>query len=192
MKKILLASLLLLVSWSSFSNTPTEAVEQGVGEILKIAQAKELSAEQRLSQLEVVINNYVDLQAASQRVLAVHWKKASSEEKKEFVAVFGKVLTQTYFNLLEKYENEKVIFGKEEIKKEKFATVDSKIISGGKEIPVEYRLYFRNGKWKLYDLIPEGISMIRSFSSDYKGILRKEGVSGLSAQLKAKVDVKSE
>lgn len=187
MKKIVLASLLFLASSMSWATTPTQVAEKAVNEILQIAQAKEISAQQRKSQLEAVIKNYVDLQAASQRVLAVHWKKASNEEKREFMLVFRRVLTNTYFVLLQKYENEKVVFGEETIKKEKYATVESIVLSGGKEIPVNYRLLFRKDKWKLYDFVAEGISMVRSFSGDYKSILRSKGVAGLTQQLEAKL-----
>lgn len=187
MKKYLLAMVLCVFSWSSLAATPTEAVEKAVTDILEIAQAKDVPAEQRRANLEAVIKNYVDLQAASQRVLAKYWKKASKEEKQQFMTVFRKVLTNTYFNLLEQYNNEKVIFGKEEIKKQKYAVVESTVISGGKEIPVNYRLLLRNDSWKLYDFVAEGISMIRSFSGDYKAILKKEGVSGLSMKLEEKL-----
>lgn len=191
MKKYLLALTLCFASWTSLAATPTEAVEKAVTDILEIAQAKDVPAEERRENLEAVIKNYVDLQAASQRVLAKYWKKASKEEKQKFMTVFRKVLTNTYFNLLEQYNNEKVIFGKEEIKKEKYAVVESTVISGGKEIPVNYRLLYRNDTWKLYDFVAEGISMIRSFSSDYKAILKKEGIGGLSIKLEEKLASKN-
>lgn len=188
MKRLLLSAALVLFSWSSLAATPTASVEKAYNEIIAIAQAKEVAPETRKEQLESVIKQYVDLQAASQRVLATHWKKANKDEKVAFMRVFRKVLTNTYFNLLQNYTNEKVIFLEESIKKKKYATVESKVISGGTEIPITFRLLKRkDGEWKLYDFVAEGISMIRSFSTDYQAILRKDKVAGLINQLEAKV-----
>lgn len=186
MKKLVLGICFLFTSVVCMA-TPKQVAEQAVADILAIAQNKSLDAEVRKTQLEDVIKKYVDLQAASQRVLATHWRKASKEEKVEFMRVFRKVLTSTYFNLLQQYENEKVIFGEEKIKKKKYATVESVVLSGGKEIPVSYQLLLRDDTWKLYDFVAEGISMIRSFNTDYAGQLRKDGVSGLSKALEQKI-----
>ncbi len=187
MKKFIFGICLLVISAAGLAS-PKSVTEQAVADILSIAQNKTLAADVRKEQLEGVIKKYVDLQAASQRVLAVHWRSASDEDKIEFMRVFRKILTSTYFNLLQQYENEKVIFGDEQIKKDRYATVDSVVLSGGKEIPVSYRLIFRNEEWKLYDFVAEGISMIRSFSSDYSSVLRTGGVSGLSKALQQKLD----
>lgn len=190
MKRIFLSIALMVFSWGSWAATPTELVEKAYNEIISIAQAKGVEASIRKERLDAVIKQYVDLQAASQRVLATHWRKASRDEKIAFMRVFRKVLTNTYFNLLQNYTNEKVIFTGESLKKKKYATVESKVISGGTEIPITFRLLKRkDGDWKLYDFVAEGISMIRSFSTDYQAILRKDKVAGLINQLEAKVAV---
>ena len=77
---------------------------------------------------------------------------------------------------------------KEEIKKEKYASVDTIVVSGGKEIPVTYQLLNRGEEWKIYDFIAEGISLVRSYSTDYQSILRRDGITGLNKQLSEKLE----
>jgi phospholipid transport system substrate-binding protein len=189
MKKLLFIVLLLSLSrLVSATGLPTETAKSAVSEILEIASDKTLAADLRKKLLGTVIKEYVDLPATSQRVVATFWPKAKKEDKIAFVLVFRQILTNTYFNLLQNYKNEEVTFGKEEIKKKKYASVESTVLSEGKEIPVTYLLIFRNDKWKLYDFVVEGISLVRSFSSDYKGILRKDGLAGLNIQLQETLD----
>lgn len=188
MKKIIITLALLSFSWLSYGATPTEAAQKAVAEILKIAQGRDLPAEQRKSQLEEVIKDYVDLPAASQRVLAQYWRTASKDEKKQFVLLFRKVLTNTYFNLLQEYNNEEVLFGNERIKKDIYAEVESTVVSNGKNIPITYKLLFRNDSWKLYDFTAEGVSIVRSFNNSYQSTLRSEGVTGLNKSLQQKID----
>lgn len=188
MKKFISALILLSVSWLSYSATPTEAAQKAVEEILKIAQGRDLPAQQRKDQLEEVIKEYVDLPSASQRVLAQYWRTASAEEKKDFVLLFRKVLTNTYFNLLQEYNNEEVLFTDERIKKDIYAEVESTVISKGKSIPITYRLMLRNDSWKIYDFSAEGVSIVRSFNNSYSSILRSGGVTELNKTLQQKID----
>jgi phospholipid transport system substrate-binding protein len=188
MKKFISVLILMSASWLSYGATPTEAAQKAVEEILKIAQGRELPAEQRKAQLEEVIKEYVDLPSASQRVLAQYWRTASTEEKKDFVLLFRKVLTNTYFNLLQEYNNEEVLFTDERIKKDIYAEVESTVISKGKSIPITYRLMLRNDTWKIYDFSAEGVSIVRSFNNSYSSILRSGGVSELNKTLQQKID----
>ncbi|MFT4940670.1 MAG: phospholipid transport system substrate-binding protein [Paraglaciecola sp.] len=187
MKKIFFIVLFLSLSGLA-SGAPSETAKLAISEILQIASDKTLAAELRKEQLDAVIKKYVDLPATSQRVVATFWPKASNEDKAAFVLVFRKVLTDTYFNLLQNYKNEEVTFGKEEIKKQRYASVESIVLSEGKEIPVTYLLIFRNDEWRLYDFVVEGISLVRTFSNDYQGILRKAGLAGLNIKLQETLD----
>ena len=46
----------------------------------------------------------------------------------------------------------------------------------------------RDGTWKAFDLVAEGISMISSTQSQYEPILRKHGVSEVIRMMKAEID----
>jgi phospholipid transport system substrate-binding protein len=189
MKKIIFIVLLLSLSRLVAANgTPSETAESAISEILHIASNKALAAELRKEQLDAVIKKYVDLPATSQRVVATFWPRSTKEDKVAFILVFRQVLTDTYFKLLQNYKNEAVTFGQEEIKKKKYASVESIVLSEGKEIPVTYLLIFRNDEWKIYDFVVEGISLVRTFSSDYQSILRSEGLAGLNVKLQETLD----
>lgn len=195
MKRIIIATLLLgtsLLGFAQEAGDPTATAKEAITKIIEIAKNKDISTAARKEQLEEVIGEYVDLQAAAQRVLAVHWRKASKEEKIAFIGLFKKVLTNTYAALLEEYDNEKVTFVSEEIKKERYAEVESTILSKGTEIPVNYLLLYRNDQWKLYDFVAEGISLVRSYTTEYKGTLRSGGVSALNAALEKKLSESAE
>ena len=85
------------------------------------------------------------------------------------------VLVDTYIVLLEQYDNQTVDYTNETIKKKVYASVDTEIHTKENIIPVSYQLYQRNNEWKIYDFVAEGLSMIRTFSNDYKSTLKKSG-----------------
>lgn len=175
------------LAFASANEAPKKVVEQAVDDIISVASDKALSKEQKIQGLDKAIDTHVDISASGLRVLAKYARGADKAEVKEFLGLYKQVLINTYSVLLEKYENEKVLFEDAEIKKKKYATVDTTIISGDKKIPVSYRLVFRKETWKIYDFVAEGISMTRSFSQQYQKTLKKEGIAGLNKQLAQKL-----
>ncbi len=179
--------LVLCFSSPVWASGPSERVDKAVADIMAIAKQQGISGAERRVKLQKAIAEHVDLQAAAQRVLAVYWRSASKAQKIEFMRVFHKVLSDNYASMLEKYENESVKLNKETVKNDKYATVETTVLSQGKEIPVNYQLMYRNGEWKIYDFVAEGISLVRSYSSDYQGTLKTEGVDGLNRALTRKL-----
>ena len=184
MKSKIFVSLLLLISFTqlSWASTPTEAVEHAVNRLILVASDKKSDDQTKKSNLTQVISDEIDFEAVSKRVVSKSWKKATEQQKVEFKKLFLTIMSDTYFVLLKNYSNEKVLFLKEQLKKTKkneYAIVDTQILSGNLKIPVRYRLIKTTDGWKIYDFIPEGISLINTYKKSYKSILKKKGMQGL-------------
>jgi phospholipid transport system substrate-binding protein len=70
---------------------------------------------------------------------------------------------------------------------EKKAEVRSELITASKSIPIDYRMYLKNGEWKAYDLVIEGISLVKNYRSQFNQILSKESPQKLLEKLQKKV-----
>ncbi|WP_350998628.1 ABC transporter substrate-binding protein [Shewanella sp. TB7-MNA-CIBAN-0143] len=184
---IFLIMMLVMPSLALAAQEPTERVKLGVTDIISIASNSALSVEQKKKSLSDVIEKHVDIQASAQRVLGKYWRQASDTEKRQFMVLLKGVLVDTYIVLLEQYDNQTVDYTNETIKKKVYASVDTEIHTKENIIPVSYQLYQRNNEWKIYDFVAEGLSMIRTFSNDYKSTLKKSGVTGLNEALAAKL-----
>lgn len=184
---IFLIMILVMPSLALAAQEPTERVKLGVTDIISIASNSALSVEQKKQSLSDVIEKHVDIQASAQRVLGKYWRQASDTEKRQFMVLLKGVLVDTYIVLLEQYDNQTVDYTNETIKKKVYASVDTEIHTKENIIPVSYQLYQRNNEWKIYDFVAEGLSMIRTFSNDYKSTLKKSGVTGLNEALAAKL-----
>jgi len=180
MKTLFLGSMILLLSFSHYvyASTPTESLENSVNKILQVAKSKANEKEKK-EMLTEVLKSEIDFDAVSKRIISKTWKKATDDQKKKFKELFLGVTSDTYFTLLQNYSNEKVEYTKEQVKKNKYAIVDTKIITDDKQIPVRYRLYKKDGQWKIYDFVPEGVSFVTTYKNNYAMILRKSGMQGL-------------
>ena len=79
----------------------------------------------------------------------------------------------------------------EEIKKGKYAKVKTNIVLTDKKIPVNYKLLLRKNQWRIYDFSAEGVSLISTYTNDYKSTLKRGGLAGLNEILRKKTTVKA-
>ena len=177
---------------SLLANTPTTSLETAVNELIGIASNANLSSDQKRAGLEKILLREVDLEAMSRRVVSKHWKNATDAQKDEFKSQFLQIIVNTYASLLDSYNNEKVVFESEDIKKDRYATVDTHIAASDKKIPVRYRMIKHNNAWKIYDFIPEGISIVSNYKNNYASILSKDGMDALLVEMKKKAEEKSD
>jgi phospholipid transport system substrate-binding protein len=60
--------------------------------------------------------------------------------------------------------------------------------SDGNKIPLFYRLTDKSGSWKVYDIIIEGVSMVKNYRTQFKQILSKGSHDKLLQILRDKVN----
>ena len=184
---ILIASITLAAATITSADTsPTDAIRTSVEGILTLLRDKDLDQATRRGKIREIINARFDFRAMSQRTLATNWKKASNEQKQEFVQLFSKLIENTYIGRVESYTDEKVDFPGEKVKGKK-AVVETLILTANADIPVNYKVYQKSGEWRVYDVIIEGISLISNYRSSYQEIVKKDGVDGLIMKMKTKV-----
>ncbi len=115
------------------------------------------------------------------------WKERSPEERKVFIDVFGKLLENSYANKLESYHDEKINYV-DEIVKGKYAMVKTEVIRKNGTVNVDYKLIRGGGEWRVYDIVVEGVSMIKNYRSQFARIIHKDSFDTLMEKLNAKVD----
>lgn len=166
--------------------TPTEAVKLVVDNILAVLRKPNFDFATDRGAISAEIKRAFDDVAMAQSVLSTNWKSASTAQQDEFKGLLMQTIESTYIGRIKAYTNETVEFRGEEIKDNR-ATVNSVILSSGGEIPVNYKLRKRSDGWFVYDVEVENVSMVNSFRDTYRGIISKQGMDGLLAQMKTKI-----
>lgn len=172
---ILIFTFLLVIPLQAYAATPKETVETGVNKVLKTLSDpafKAKSKEQKITAISAEIESVFDFQELSRRTLGRDWKKFNAGQQTEFVKLFKKLLQGVYADRLLAYSDQKVIFDKEIMLKKGRAEVQSYLqTSDGSKIPLFYRLTDKSGSWKVYDMVIEGISMVKNYRTQFKDIL---------------------
>ncbi|MCF6266300.1 MAG: ABC transporter substrate-binding protein [Desulfuromusa sp.] len=188
MKKILISGLLILsFAVSGFAlPQPQARVKQMVDSILGVLQNPGMSPAEKKAQVSGRVQEYLNMQSMSRRTLGSYWKDATEDQRQRFSDLFVKVLEGTYLNRIGDYSGGTVKYLKQRVKDDK-AIVDTAIISAELEIPVQYKMIYRDGSWQVFDIVIEGVSLIKNYRSSYGEIIRRDGYEGLLALMEKKV-----
>jgi phospholipid transport system substrate-binding protein len=171
----------------SATETPEQFVERTSNDVLGVLRDGSLGHEAKISKLQVMLDERSDFETISKLVLAVHYKKFSDAQKKDFVDLLHRYLTTTYGHQIDNYANETVSVtgGREEARGD--YTVQTKIKrTTGQDLSVEYRLRKVGDAWRLIDVIGEGISLVSNLRSQFGEILNDGGPEKLLKVLREK------
>ncbi len=182
----LFLSLLSVAVIAADLSTPTGRVKDSVQKVITILKDKSFKRETRWDKIGVVINDSFDFRSMSQSVLATNWKKASPEERQQFVVFFSQYLEDTYRSKIEAYTNQKVDYVGETIRGKK-AVVETLIITDNSEIPVNYKLKNNDGTWFAYDVVIEGVSLVNNYRSTFAAIVKNDGMDGLLIDIQGRI-----
>ena len=197
MKKKLLVQITLacfflvlpLVSHSTQRPDPTEQMKPFVRKVMKILKHADFKEDPKCiicKRLIDVSRERFDFNEMSKRVLGRTWRKLNKEERADFVDLFTRLLQYAYIGKLEKYTGQKVIFKGERIRGKR-AEVQTELNDGQQSVAVSYIMLLEGDQWMIYDVIIEGVSLVRNYMEQFKEILRKDKYSGLIKQIEKKV-----
>jgi len=127
--------------------------------------------------VEDVIEPHMDFGRISALVLGKLWRKASKEEKVSFKKEFKTLLIRTYSRAFIDFKEWSVRFLPLKIEKDtKKIIVKTEILQPGVQpLAVNYRMLLTKGKWKVYDIMIEGVSLVTNYRTSIKTEYKKTG-----------------
>ncbi|ATX82816.1 phospholipid transport system substrate-binding protein [Mariprofundus ferrinatatus] len=185
---ILLTMLVSTTAWAADSD-PKVVIETTVNQIIQVLEAREDTTKLTTKDRDAIrqtVEGRFDYAAMARRSLGKPWNDLHGEQQAHFTQVFRDLLERSYGNRLSEYKGQKVVFAEAELKNDK-ARVESTVIDGTRETPVEYRLHQTKTGWQVYDIRIEGTSMVRTFYQDFQATLDNGGYEHLLKTLEEKV-----
>ncbi len=168
---------------------PTVVVKKTINDVIRLVTDEELKKPEQLSRrrilLEEAIGHHFSFSEMAKRSLAAHWKSRSEEERQEFVRLFQSLLSKTFAGKIENYSGEEVRYLKERRKKS-YAEVQTQIISSKMEVSLYYRLFKKDGTWWVYDVVINGVSLVKNYRSQFARIIRRSSYADLVTTLREK------
>jgi phospholipid transport system substrate-binding protein len=138
-----------------------------------------------------VFDEMLDYETLAKQSLGAEWDKLKPEERKEFSDVLKRLVRNAYRKNLKKTLDYEVTFkGESKAKKGVLVKTSAKSKKDSREEPVtiDYVLHKVDGKWRVYDIVTEGSSLVSNYKSQFRRVIKKQGFPELMARMKKKLD----
>ena len=178
MKKIVVYFFFLFFTFQttlySYSSNPKDFINELVNDAITKLSDKSLTKEQKVSFIESVALENVDIKALSLYALGELRKSSNKDDISAYQNSFEKYFLKSLTSRLTDYSSSKFEILGEDKKSANYTIVKSKVTpnDGGPEIKIDWRIYTKNPEKPLIrDLIVEGLSLARTQKEEFSSIL---------------------
>lgn len=171
---------------------PQQMVRETGDKVLAEVSARkaELEANPKLIYplVESTVLPHFDFRQMSQSALGRFWRDASDAQKDGLTHQFRELLVRTYATALLGYSGQKIEYLPVQFQPgETTVLIPTRIASAGAPpVPINYRLRLDGGKWLVYDVVIDGVSLITNYRSQFATEVRRGGIDGLISTLAEK------
>ena len=173
----------LCVGASVNAGEPTEAIRGAVNQAVEILKNAKLDNQKQRAQvidrLRQIVYPLFDFNEMAMRSLGGNWRPLNPQQRKEFVSTFTALLEKTYADQIDLYDGQQVVYTSENIDGN-YAQVDSRLIDkNGQAYSIVYKLHKVEGKWRIYDVVAENISLVNNYRAQFNRVIAKSSFEEL-------------
>lgn len=185
-------ALLILLAAAPAAGDGAEAqalVRSTADKVLAEVKANKARLERDSSGIYDLVQRFVvphfDFARMTQSAMGRHWRSANDDQRAALTREFQEMLVRTYAVALLNYSGQQI-----EYLPLRASPADDDVLvqtkvsdSGAPPIPIDYRLSRSVGRWKVYDVTIDGVSLVSNYRSMFAEQVQRTGVDGLIKQL---------
>ncbi|TDY01100.1 MlaC/ttg2D family ABC transporter substrate-binding protein [Thiohalophilus thiocyanatoxydans] len=168
---------------------PQQRVIEATGRVLAALEHQAPQFEQTPARIDArireIVQPHFDFVRMAGWVLGKHWHNATPEQQLRFGHAFRQVLLSSYAATLRAYRGQGIEYlplradpaGGE-------VTVRSRTLQPGRApVVLNYTLWERDGRWRVYDISVDGISLVANYRTRFAGEIKAHGLDALIMRL---------
>jgi phospholipid transport system substrate-binding protein len=190
---VLAAALGLLACPSAWAGPPTDRLREFFAKVHAVLAdpTTEHRPLERVARVRRLVGDIADMTAASAAALGPEWETKSPAERDEFITLFADVLERAYVGRLagavraagglEMTYSGETLAGSE-------ATVTTALRGrGGHDLRVEYRMTLGGGRWRVRDIVLDGVSTVENYRAQFRRLREQGSYVALVTQMRDKL-----
>ncbi|MBI4638982.1 MAG: ABC transporter substrate-binding protein [Candidatus Rokubacteria bacterium] len=150
---------------------------------------------ERVSRVRRLVAEVSAVNEAAAVALGREWRARSPAEQEEFVALFAELLERAYVGRLagrgHVSNGVRIVYLGEAVAGDEATVRTSLGAKNGGEARVEYRMVNRQGRWRVRDLVLDGISTVENYRAQFRRLLSKVSYQDLVGKVRAKLGEES-
>jgi phospholipid transport system substrate-binding protein len=185
---------LTLVSAAADAGEPTErlrALFDRANGILTSSD-EQRGFDERVAAIRGLVSELFDAREAAATAVGREWQARSAAQRAEFERLYADLVERAYLSWVGARarlhaDGVRVAFVSESTTGEAASVLTTLTTRGAGDMPVEYRMRRREGRWLVHDVIVDGLSVADSYRVQFQRVLQDGGWSELVARMYEKV-----
>ena len=182
------------------AETPTADADPGLIEMMKardraiqdiVRSETEGSTQAEREQLKAIVGELFDFERLSRTSLGRYWKERTDAERDEFIGLYRRLIEKNYADPKLYTKSDKIEYLGTEVEDTE-AVLKTMVYYKSEKSTIDYRFHTVDGKWLIYDMVIDDLSIARNNRSQFYKEIRKSSYEGLVQKLKDKLLKESE
>ncbi len=144
------------------------------------------STPEERAELKAIVGEVFDFETFSRESLGRDWAARTEAEREDFVDVNRQLIERNYADPALYTKAEKIDYTGVEVDDTQ-AVVKTVVHYKRESSTIDYKLHLVAGKWLIYDMVIDELSVARSNRSQFRREIRKSSFAGLMDKLKKKL-----
>ncbi|MFO7932202.1 MAG: MlaC/ttg2D family ABC transporter substrate-binding protein [Thermodesulfobacteriota bacterium] len=163
-----------------------DLLEEKIDSVLEVLEQKELSDREKRAEIEDIVDPVFNYELMAKLALGPeHWPELSADQKKTFSERFVRRMKDSYFDKISMYSSDtdaRFDYGKPQSSGGK-VRVPLTAAAGDEKVEIIYKFYESSDGWKVYDVEADGVSIVKSYRSQFNEVLSDGSIEQLLEQL---------
>lgn len=143
--------------------------------------------EARRQEVRKLIGDRFNYTEMAERSLNSHWGTLTGKQRREFVDLFGELFERSYSNLvLDSLPDQNILYVGESVNGTEAMVNTIVVDKRGDRLPVDYELKHRKGRWELYDVVIDGVSIVANYQSQFNKVIQTSSYESLVKKMRIK------
>ena len=156
-------------------------------QVLLSQSVKVGSAEEREVKAKIAnqVRRVLDVEELGRRALRDHIDAISSAQLAEFLELLSALIEQSYVKALRAQLSYELRFVSERggADREVVTEVHTTRRNRPYTMQIDYRLRKEGNRWRAYDVITDGVGLVRNYRAQFNRIIAKDGIEGLLSRM---------
>jgi phospholipid transport system substrate-binding protein len=177
---------------TAHAGAATDVVKAKQSALFELIKQPQTPATQK--KIQDLFDEMLDYQALAEASLGAEWAARSDAEKAEFSGILKDLVRKAYEKNLKKTVKFTIEYVGE-TPAGNMIVVKTRALSGDKReepFEIDFKMLERDGKYKVQDIVTEGVSLVTSYRNQFLKVVKKDGFAKLIIKMKdrlAKGDV---
>lgn len=183
------AALLLSVSPASAQTDPDQALKDTISDVIDVLYLPEsqVTISDKRDRILSMMEEGFSFDFMIRGALSRNWSRLSPEQRETVRVLLADLLVRSFTKEFVNSGKPKISYGQTKRLSDTKLEVPSTVEIDGKTINLAYRMINYKSRWQVYDVLVEGVSMVRNYREQFDEHFRTKSASELIALLKEKL-----